>query len=105
MNQGVFAIAPGKILLRWLQENPSYKFNLYCGNCVTGLGPGSNITNIYNAIDFDLCRSNITAGSGPYNELILDGLTTGTVYFFFLRAVSLNGEEGPNSIIQGVRVI
>jgi hypothetical protein len=101
--QGVFAKGSGKVLLRWRQENPTHKFNVYYGVAITGLGPGHHITNTH-TVDFSLCRDNISSGSGPYNELLIDGLTVGKVYFFYLRATSPDSIEGPKSKVQGVRV-
>ena len=78
------------VQLVWYNENPSYTFRIY--------------RSLYIDRDFELIAtvSGSTYGNNTYNDC---QLVSGTVYYYYITAVSSDGIESPKSVTQGVEVL
>jgi hypothetical protein len=87
----IFEIVPGAcITLRWYLEDPDYSFKIYRSlNIDTG---------------FSLLAT-VDGSSYNNNEYIDCSVSAGTAYYYYIRAVSPDGIEGPRSVIWGARAI
>jgi len=85
----IYEILPGQcITLKWYQEDPTYSFNIY---------RSLNIDGGYSLL------TTVSGSSYTDNEYIDCSVESGLAYYYYIRAVSSDGIEGPKSVAWGAR--